>query len=313
MNERREGITSFLKELGKGLGFIAVGVAEVAELSYTNKLAEWLSKGYFGDMIWLKDSFSKRCNILEVFPECRSVVVAAEAYRSNINKDIEDEEVAGIIARYATVKDYHKRIKMKLQHLAKELNILVPELKYKIYVDTGPITEKLWAAQVGIGWIGKNSLIITESYGSWILLGVLLLNIDLAPDQPLKIGCGTCNKCIEACPTSAIIEPYVVDARRCISYLTIENKALIPAEYIPKLNKYIFGCDICQSVCMYNNIYSNYLSEKDILPMYYTIGDLKAILGYSNIEFRKQFYDYPIGRIGINRLKRNIQAVLSFS
>ena len=313
MKERREVIASFLKKLGKELGFVAVGIAEATKLYHTDKLAEWLASNYFGDMLWIKDTFSKRCNIVEVFPECRSVVVAAEAYWGHIKREIKDKEIAGIIARYATVKDYHIRIKKKLQLIAKELNILVPELKYKIYVDTGPIAEKLWAAQAGIGWIGKNSLIITESYGSWVLLGVLLLNIDLIPDKQLRSVCGDCSKCIEKCPTSAIVEPYVVDARRCISYLTIESKELIPAEYVSKLNKYIFGCDICQNACIYNNVYSNYLNQKDILSMYYTREELKAILDYSDLEFRKQFYDYPIGRIGLNRLKRNIRAVLSFS
>ncbi len=311
MKFKEEELTLLIKQIGRRVGFNLICISQIKTPVYFNKYKEWLLKGYYADMVWLKDTYRKRINILELFPECSSIIVCAEAYY----RDFDTQGIAKI-ARYATYEDYHKRIRDKLNKLIDELIVRVPELKnelkYMICVDSEPIIEKAWAVEAGIGWMGKNTLIITRDYGSWILLGELLVNVSLVPDKSKKNYCGKCNKCIEACPTGAIVKPYVLDASKCISYLTIENKGEIPKEYIDMLNGYIFGCDICQEVCPYNSKinYKCEIVSSSILPRYFQKKELEEILNYTVKEFRKRFYDFSINRIGLNRLKRNIESVL---
>jgi len=309
MNSKEDDLVLLIRKLAYEKGFCAAGIANIFKISNKDKLLEWISQGYHAEMKWMEESASKRIDILKVFPECKSVIVVAESYY----KEVSGGGVA-LIARYAMIKDYHVRIKDKLQSIAEKLSAEVPELKYRIYVDSGSIMEKAWAVAAGIGWQGKNSLVITPNYGSWILLGVLLINVYLTSDFIIpSFGeeCEGCDKCIRACPTGAIIAPYILDARKCISYLTIENKSDIPAQYLSKLNGYIFGCDICQEVCPYNGKVqqSTNISNDEMLQRYFTKEDLDKILNFSNSEFKKCFSDYPIGRIGLKRFKRNIEAI----
>ncbi|OGF66158.1 MAG: tRNA epoxyqueuosine(34) reductase QueG [Candidatus Fischerbacteria bacterium RBG_13_37_8] len=246
-NFSRAGLTPIIKQEAKTLGFDRIGIVEKKSLQHSGYIKQWIKQGYHADMKYMAENLEKRIDINKVFGSCESIIVVAENYYKPAKRDKYMH-----IARYAAAKDYHGRIKAKLVSLAKTIQSMEPSLQYKAYVDTGPVMEKLWAVEAGIGWMGKHSIIINKGIGSWFCIGILLVNQTLEPDHPVKDKCGDCMRCIETCPTGAIIQPYVVDARRCISYLTIENKQEIPTDYLDKLSGYFFGCDICQEACPWN-------------------------------------------------------------
>ena len=231
------------------LGFHKVGIARAEALEpEASRLFEWLGKSYHGEMAWLEREPVKRTDPRLIFPESKSVVCVAMNYYT-------PEEHAGIgkISRYAWGDDYHDILKEKLRELLSWIVSKVPDASGKICVDTAPVMDKAWAVRSGIGWLGKHSNVITQDYGSWIFLGEILLNLELEYDEVAVDHCGSCTACLDACPTGAIVDEFVVDSNRCISYATIELRSeTLPADIASNLSGWLYGCDICQDVCPWN-------------------------------------------------------------
>jgi len=244
-----------IKQEALALGFQAVGISAVVgdANAREGRLREWVARGYHGLMSWMAREPARRADPRKVLPGCRSVISVGMNYFTGHRGD--ERPGNGRIARYAWGDDYHDVLLARLDQLAARIQALVPGESCRCYVDTGPVMEKAWAERAGLGWIGKHSNLVSTEYGSWLLLGEILTTIECDPDQPGADLCGTCTLCIQACPTGAITEPYVVDARRCISYLTIELRGPehgIPDEFARKMGNRIFGCDDCLDVCPYN-------------------------------------------------------------
>ncbi len=243
----------WVMEQGRAVGFDKVGVAPAADLPELARFPEWLERGYAGEMDYLKNP--KRGDVRELMPEARSVICCALAYDTPHPRSTETppDSERGWISRYAWGDDYHAVIEEKLEALRACLAAEAGAgFAAKLYVDTGPVLERVYGKHAGLGWQAKNTCLLDSELGSFFFLGVLVTNLELEPTAPQADGCGACTLCIEACPTGAIVEPYVLDARRCISYLTIELRGPIPEEFRPAVGRHVFGCDICQDVCPYN-------------------------------------------------------------
>ncbi len=236
-----------VKATGRRLGFdlVAIGPADPPERGAA--FEAWLDAGYAGAMGYLERGRTRRLDPRRVLPGARSLIACALNYHQG-------GEAAGPahVARYAWGADYHDVMEPRLRALRDDLATVVPGSEGRVYVDTGPLLERELAARAGLGWVGKNTMLLHPALGSWFFIGVVLTTAELAFDAPVADRCGTCTRCLEACPTEAFVTPYVLDARRCISYLTIEHRGPIPTELRPRLGALAFGCDICQSVCPWN-------------------------------------------------------------
>ncbi|HEV2182820.1 MAG TPA: tRNA epoxyqueuosine(34) reductase QueG, partial [Candidatus Acidoferrales bacterium] len=266
--------TQRLAEYARAVGFELCGVAPAEEFKELRRLPEWLERGYAGEMRYLHDA--RRASAENVLPGTRSVIVCALNYNAALpystatdaiaatldEKDQIDEADArkprGWISRYAWGDDYHNVIKSKLEELLAWMRAEFGDaFQARSYVDTGPVLERVAAKYAGLGWLAKNTCLINQQLGSWLFLGVILTDLEFAPSLPRGAPppadmCGSCRRCIDACPTEAIVAPYVLDARRCIAYLTIELRGPIPQEFRPAMGNMVFGCDICQDVCPWN-------------------------------------------------------------
>lgn len=245
---------SDIKRRAAELGFDLCGVAPAEAFPELQALPGWLARGYAGRMAYLNRTARTRVDVRQWLPSARSVVSVACVYHTDRPLSVErtDPERA-VIARYAWGDDYHDVLTARLELLLAWMRQAHPSsFDARVGVDDAPVQERVFAARAGLGWIGKNTCVINPEIGSWFVLGEIVASLDLAYDQPALDRCGTCQLCLEACPTGAIVEPYVVDARRCLSYLTIEIKKDIPEEQRPDLGAHVFGCDICQDVCPYN-------------------------------------------------------------
>ncbi|HXE75108.1 MAG TPA: tRNA epoxyqueuosine(34) reductase QueG [Candidatus Xenobia bacterium] len=245
--------TARVIELGRAVGFTKIGVAPATDLPELRRFPEWLARGYTGEMNYLRNP--KRRDVRELMPEARSVICCALAYDTPHPRSTETppDPERGWISRYAWGDDYHTIIEEKLEALRGRLAEEAGDyFGCKLYVDTGPVLERVYGKHAGLGWQAKNTCLLDAELGSFFFLGVLVTNLALEPTTPQADGCGSCTLCIEACPTGAIVEPCVLDARRCLSYLTIELRGPIPEEFRPALGRHVFGCDICQDVCPYN-------------------------------------------------------------
>ena len=243
----------WVKEQGRAVGFDRVGIAPAAELPELALFPDWLERGYAGAMDYLHNP--KRRDVRELFPDARSVICGALIYDTEQPRSTEvpPDPARGWVSRYAWGDDYHTIVEEKLEALrARVAERAGNGFQCKLYVDTGPVLERVYAKHAGLGWQGKNTCLLDAELGSFFFLGVLVTNLELAPDTPLADACGACTLCLEACPTGALVEPYVMDARRCLSYLTIELRDAIPDEFRPAVGRHVFGCDICQDVCPYN-------------------------------------------------------------
>lgn len=238
-----------VKARAKAIGFDACGIAVAGNVDPNDNFGQWVARGLHADMDWLAKTIALRQDARVRLPGARSVVVVARTY---FQERPPAPPRSGRVARYAWGKDYHKALKAPLRALARFVDALDVEEKSCISIDDKGVMERAWAERAGIGWVGKNSLILNRELGSWILLGTVITTLALAPDAPVQAHCGTCRACIDACPTQAIIEDGVVDARRCISYHTIENMGAVPGELQPHFSNWIFGCDICQEACPWN-------------------------------------------------------------
>ena len=253
-----------IKTKAKRLGFHLVGVA-VAEndeqVLAQQRLQNWLNSGYHADMEWMNNP--KRFDLQKCLPNVKSVIAVALNYYTPEQQSEDPEK--GKISRYAWGRDYHKVMTKKLKALARWLEEQEETIQARFYCDTGPIQDKFWAQQAGLGWIAKNGNLITREYGSWVFLGEVLTTLELTPDTPHTEHCGTCTRCLEACPTDAFPQPFVVNAKRCIAYQTIENRAAeLPKEI--NLNNWVAGCDICQEVCPWNQRFAKETDCDDFQP-----------------------------------------------
>ena len=293
------------------MGFFQAGIALVDSAPHYDFFLKWLGDGCHGEMSYLFRQAPKRKDPRLVFPEARSIVVLAMNYFPGDN--FSDFPLKGRISRYAWGKDYHGVIHERLEELLHFIQKEEPSAKGSCYVDTGPVMEKAWGAQTAVGWMGKHTNLISRQRGSWFFLGVILLNIPLEPDAQERNFCGTCNRCIEACPTGAIVAPYILDARICISYLTIEYRGPIPRHLRHLIGNRIFGCDECQETCPWNR-FARKTSEKGFSPGEgYEMPDLITLVGITPGEFEQRFKKSPIYRATRDGFVRNVVTALGNS
>ncbi len=246
---QRDALKRLLREEAHRLGIDLFGVARWQPPPHASAFQKWLEKGYHGDMGYLAREPEKRVHPETWLPWGKSVVVVGQAYGSPQRFETDGY----FFARYAQRRDYHNTLRKKLRKLLRVVQEHLPDVQARIYVDTGPVLERDFAMLAGLGWIGKNTNLIAWKKGSYFVLGLLILSVDLEPDPPVTTDhCGTCTRCIEACPTGALVAPWVLDATRCISYLTIEYRGIIPRELREPIGTWVFGCDICQEVCPWN-------------------------------------------------------------
>lgn len=294
-----------IKQAAYRLGFDFVGIAKAARLETEEaRLEEWLNKGYHGKMKYMENHFDKRLDPRLLVPDAKSVITLMYNYHSEAKQV---DEAAPKIAKYAYGKDYHWVIKEKLRELLAFIQERVGEVSGRCFVDSAPVMERQWAAKAGLGWTGKNTLLIHPKAGSYFFLAELIIDLELTPDAPMKDYCGTCTRCIDACPTEAISpEGYLLDASKCISYLTIELKEAIPAEFQGKMDNWMFGCDVCQDVCPWNRFSKSHQEaafepHPDLLEM--RQADWQEL---TKAVFQKVFRKSAVKRTKFEGLKRNI-------
>lgn len=294
------------------LGFDRCGFARAEPLDEeASKLEMWLREGRHGTMNWMENHFDKRIDPTLLVPGSKSVVSVIAGYRFEKNEKYDHESNGPKIAKYARGRDYHKVFKNRLKKLFRFTEELIGEIDGRVFVDSAPVMDKAWARRAGLGWIGKNSNLLNKTHGSWFLIGEMILDVAFVYDAPETDHCGTCTRCIDACPTDAIYEPYKVDSNRCISYLTIELKDKIPAEYHDGLGEWMFGCDICQDVCPWNRK-AEYGKIDDLRPrdrILYPDSEGRDWSAISEDEFDKLFEGSPVRRAGYRRFVKQAEIV----
>jgi len=302
--ELKGRLVSFAREIG----FDSCRIAACTAPAHATEFREWLREGAHGEMNYMQRGEEKRCDPEKVLPGARSIIVLALNYFQGEQVQRAEAAASGKIARYAWGDDYHEVIAAKLDEVDQFLRGFGAQ--QKCHVDTGPILERDHAAQAGIGWHGKNTMLIDEQFGTWFFLAEILTTLELPPDQPAADRCGTCERCIKACPTGAITAPHRLDARRCISYLTIELKGSIPLELRPLIGDRIFGCDDCLDVCPWNR-FAEVSHETAFSARQSTTGmSLREYLELTDAKFRALFKNSPIKRIKRRGFLRNVCVAL---
>jgi epoxyqueuosine reductase len=296
------GLKQFIRGKAREQGFRAAGFSRAGRVP-EEPLRKWLKNGFHGEMSYMERSPERRLDPGLVLEGARTVVSLLYPYPHKVAVAAENRNL-GIVARYALGKDYHLVLEKKLKRLLAGIREAYPQVRGRCYVDSGPVSETYWAWKGGLGWIGRNSLLISREFGSWFFLSDILLNAEIEPDAEGIDFCGTCTACVDACPTGAIVESGTVDARKCISYLTIEHRSEIPSALGEKMGNRIFGCDICQEVCPWNR---KVPEVEDLLfepvPRDYSLDSLSRL---NEEEFREVFKQSPVKRTGLEGLKRNI-------
>jgi epoxyqueuosine reductase len=302
----KEKYTQFIKTEAQRLGFFSCGIAKAGFLEEeAPRLEKWLKQNQHGTMTFMEDHFDKRLDPTLLVPDSKSVISLVMNYYP---AEVQNQD-SYKISKYAYGKDYHNVIKRKVVKLLKAIKREIGEVSGRAFIDIAPIMDKAWAAKSGLGWIGKNSNLITRQVGSYYFIAELIIDLELQYDNPTTDHCGTCTACIDACPTQAIVQPYVVDGSKCISYFTIELKGNMPQEMKGKMDDWIFGCDVCQDVCPWNKFAKPH-SEPAFNPY-------PELLAYSKKEweeitaetFTKVFTNSPLKRTQIEGLKRNINFI----
>lgn len=299
--------SNLIKQEAQRLGFDFCGISKAEFLKEeAPRLEKWLKNNLHGEMKYMENYFDKRLNPSLLVEGAKSVVSLMYNYYPSQKQN----EEAPKISKYAFGNDYHEVIRDKLNEFLFSLKEHIGDVNGRVFVDSAPVLEKAWAAKSGLGWVGKNSNLISKLHGSFYFLAELIIDVELEYDGPIKDYCGTCTKCIDACPTQAIVEPYVVDGSKCISYLTIELKENIPNEFKNKMDNWVFGCDVCQDVCPWNSF-----STPHQQPLF---NDTRGLLNYSEKEwmdmteetFKKVFGKSAVKRTKFKGLKRNLEFLL---
>ncbi len=301
-----------IKEKAIEIGFSGIGISPARALDTESaRLTEWLSRGFHGNMAWLEREPEKRVDPRILLPGARSVIVVILNYFTD--HEYTDDPAFGKISRYAWGDDYHAVMREKLSALLDWIKLESPDANGKICVDTAPIMDKAWAVRAGLGWVGKHSNLITTTLGSWVFIGEIILDIDLDHDTEMVADhCGTCTACIDACPTNAIVAPYVVDSRQCISYATIELRdENIPAAISENLTGWLYGCDICQEVCPWNRFEKPSAESRFGPRLGETSVELATIADMTHDQYVSRFRRSAIKRAKLTGLKRNAAALRS--
>jgi epoxyqueuosine reductase len=306
MQLNKQGYSDIIKTEAKNLGFMFCGIAKAEFLEQeAPRLEDWLKKGMHGEMQYMENYFDKRLDPRLLVDGAKSVIsLGLNYYTENDQQD----PLAPKISRYAYGADYHHVIKEKLKELLNTINEKIGEVSGRAFVDSAPVLDRAWAKKAGMGWIGKNGNLINKKTGSFFFLAELIIDLELEYDiEPMIDHCGSCTRCIDACPTDAIVGPYIVDGSRCISYLTIELKNEIPAEFKGKMDNWMFGCDICQDVCPWNK-FSVLHNEPSFAPHSELLGMKKTEWEDITLEtFQKVFKNSAVKRTKFDGLKRNIE------
>jgi epoxyqueuosine reductase len=305
----RSDLTNHIKQAALDIGFTKAGVTSAAPFDEAaDRLTAWVSNGAHGVMSYMERNHDKRRDVKNILPDAKSILSLALNYYHDVETPHHIK-----ISRYAWGDDYHDVIGIMLEKLLEQVKILAPETEGKYYVDTGPLLEKAIAERAGLGWIGKHTNVITQEIGSWVFLSEIILNLDLEPDTPATDLCGTCTRCIEACPTDAITAPYQLNATKCISYLTIELKPEneIAPELAEQMEGWLYGCDICQDVCPWNRFeqqtpFSAFAPRSENLSL-----TKEKVEAMEQEEFSKRFRKSPVKRTKLAGLKRNARAMNS--
>jgi epoxyqueuosine reductase len=289
----------------KELGFDLIGFAPARELQHEyENLLEWLSKDYHAEMDYMMNNLEKKKDVKKILEGAKSIISLGINYYTPGN--LENDNLKGKISRYAWGKDYHLVIDEKLEKFVKEIAAIDPGFQSKFYVDTGPVMDKAWAVRSGLGWMGKHTNVINREHGSWFFIANVITNFEFTYSVPAEDLCGSCTACIDACPTNAIVNEYLLDSSGCISYLTIENKKDIPEKFKGKMENWIFGCDICQDVCPWNKKFA-----KETTVTEFFLGKinkeipLNEVLEMKERQFRDRFKHSPVKRAKLLGLKRN--------
>jgi epoxyqueuosine reductase len=304
-------LTQRIKAQGIALGFDLVGISPVQTPAHGESFAEWLRHGYHGEMAYMARTSEKRSHPGEFLPWARSVVSVALNYNTPYPREAEAEGIRGWVSRYAWGDDYHDVVQAGLEALLDFVREQAgTEVQGRVYVDAGPVMDREVGARAGIGWFGKNTTLLSMKIGSFFFLGELFLNLELEYDRPIRDRCGQCRLCLDACPTHAFVGPYVLDARRCISYLTIELKGPIPHELRPLMGTHIFGCDICQDVCPYNTKVKPTKEQAFQPRLGLHAPELIPLLSLTEAEFKARFAGSPILRAKRRGFLRNVCVAL---
>lgn len=303
--------SSQIKQVAQRLGFELVGISPVKAPPHEQSFAQWLRRGLSGELGYMERTESLRREPQELVPWAASIISVGKNYYMPLPRPVATRGASGWISRYAWGDDYHDLMKTKLDLLLEQINQLVGStVKGRVFVDSGPVLERDFAGVAGLGWIGKNTHLISPEKGSWFFLGELFVDLPLAYDRPMGDRCGKCDLCLRACPTNAFVGPYILDARRCISYLTIELKGWMPRHLRPLVGNHIFGCDICQEVCPYN-VKAQATAEAAFGPrpgLY--APQLMPLLSMTDAEFRQRFRGSPILRAKRRGFLRNVAVAL---
>src|SRR5437870_8223329 len=305
-------LSQSIKERARAIGFDKLGIVPAEPLiAEQERLQEWLRRGYHGEMGWMaRDPRQRTCPQM-IFPEARSVVVVVLNYYTPAQHS--ENPATGKVSRYAWCDDYHEVLGEKLRALLDWIKEQWPAAEGKVCVDIQPVMDKAWAARAGLGWIGKHTNLITLEYGSWVFIGELLLNLELEYDsEPIEDHCGTCTLCIDACPTGAIVEPYVLDANLCISHATIESRATeMRADVARHLEGWLYGCDICQDVCPWNQL-TSVTTEPRFQPRAGNVNaSLSEIQQLTPETYAKRFRGSATKRAKLSGLQRNARALVN--
>ncbi len=298
-----------IKHWGQALGFAEVGITDTDLQHAEVEHQHWIDKGFHGDMDYMAKHGTKRTRPAELVPNTIRVISARLDYKPPQAKDswqvMEDGQQA-FISRYALGRDYHKVMRQKLQQLCNQIKQVVSDAEYRVFTDSAPVLEVALAEKAGLGWRGKHTLLINKNHGSWFFIGEIYTNLPLPIDPPASAHCGTCNACLDICPTQAIVAPYEVDARRCISYLTIELKTAIPVALRPLIGNRVYGCDDCQLICPWNK-FAEVTAEQDF-HVRHGLDDISLVdcFGWSEAEFQTKMAGSAIYRIGYEQWLRNI-------
>lgn len=310
---RLDGVVEFIRSESRALGFSGFGIAGVDLASAGERLRRWLAQGYHGDMHWMGAHGDKRYRPERLVPgTVRCLSFTAEYLPEPMSRmeALLDDPARAYVARYALGRDYHRYLRRRLQRLAGAIAERVGEFGYRVFTDSAPVMEKPLAEAAGLGWIGKHTNLINRERGSWFFLGEIYTDLPLPVDEPAADHCGSCTRCIEVCPTGAIVAPYLLDARRCISYLTIENKADIPEPLRPLIGNRIFGCDDCQLFCPWNRFAR--VSEHEAFRPRHGLDapELVSLFLWSEQEYLERTEGSALRRTGYEGWLRNLAVAL---